>query len=68
MDNERLVRDWQKSIIKECQKRLGRKMTEEEEIFITSRGGFIALEMIEDTVRRLVGKGLEEYLNSESGK
>ena len=65
MDNEKLVRNWHQSIIKECQKRLGRTLTGEEEVFITSRGGFIALEMIEDTVKRLVGKELEEYLNSE---
>ena len=68
MDNEKLVRNWHKSIIEECRKRLGRTLTGAEEIFITSRGGFIALEMIEDTVKELVGKELEEYLNSESEK
>lgn len=68
MNNERLARNWHKSIIKECQKRLGRNLTEEERIFITSRGGFIALEAIEDTVKSIVGKDLEKYLNSESEK
>lgn len=68
MDNEKLVRNWHKSIIKECQKRLGRNLTGEERIFIISRGGFMALEMIEDTVKRLAGKELEEYLNSETEK
>ena len=68
MDNEKLVRNWHKSIIKECQKRLGRNLTGEERIFITSRGGFMALEMIEDTVKRLAEKELEEYLNSETEK
>ena len=68
MDNEKLVRNWHKSIIKECQKRLGRNLTGEERIFITSRGGFMALEMIEETVKRMVGKELEKYLNSDSEK
>ena len=67
MDNEKLVRNWHESIIKECQKRLGRNLTGEEERFITSRGGFMALEMIEDTIKRLVGKELKKYLNSEKG-
>jgi hypothetical protein len=67
MDNEKLVRNWHQSIIKECQKRLGRNLTGEEERFITSRSGFMALEMIEDTIKGLVGKELEEYLNSEKG-
>jgi hypothetical protein len=66
MDNERLVRNWHKGIIKECQKRLGRNLTGEEEVFIRSRGGFIALEIIEDTVKGLIGKELEKYLNSET--
>ncbi|MGD0827756.1 MAG: hypothetical protein ABSA09_06670 [Desulfobaccales bacterium] len=68
MNNEKLVINWHNSIIRECQKRLGRNLTDEEEIFITSRGGFVALEMIEDTVKTLAGKELEEYLNSESIK
>jgi hypothetical protein len=66
MDNERLVRRWHKAIIYESQKRLKRKLTEGELSFITSRGGFIALEMIEDTVKTLEGGELEKYLNSES--
>ena len=66
MDNEKLVRSWQESIILECENRLGRKLTEIEEFFITTRGGFIALEVIEDTVKSIDGNELEEYLNSES--
>ena len=68
MDNEKLVTNWHNAIIRECQKRLGRNLTEVEELFITSRGGFIALEAIEDTVKTLAGKELEKYLNSESKK
>ena len=67
MDNGKVAGNWHGSILRECQKRLGRKLTEEEQTFVTSRGGFIALEMIEDTIKTLTGKKLEEYLNSESG-
>ena len=63
--NVKLVQNWHKSIVKECQKRLNRELTKKEEIFITSRGGFIALEMIEDTVKTLDGTKLEDYLNSD---
>lgn len=68
MDNEKLIKNWHRTIMEECRRRLGRNLTGEEELFIMSRGGFIALEMIEDTVKTLVGKELEEYLNSESGR
>ncbi len=65
MDNEQLVKSWHEAIITECRKRLGRNMTMEEDAFITSRGGFIAIEMIEDTIKTLEATELEEYLNSE---
>jgi len=52
----------------ECQKRLRRTLREAEKIFITSRRGFIALEAIEDTIKSLAGKELENYLNSGSKK
>ncbi len=68
MDNEKLVRNWHRSILKECRTRLGRDLTAAEETFITSRGGFMALEMIEETVKSLSGKELERYLNSEARK
>jgi len=67
-ENEKVVSKWHNLIIEECQKRLGRRLTEDDEIFIASRRGFIALEMIEDTVKTLVGKYLENYLYSESEK
>ena len=66
MDNEKLVKRWHKAIINESQKRLNRDLTKDELLFITSRGGFIALEMIEDSVKTLEGDELEKYLNSES--
>jgi len=65
MDNIKTVEAWQESIISECENRLDRKITNTEKAFITSRGGLIALEMIEDTVKALKDKELESYLNSE---
>jgi len=66
MNKEKTIESWQKSIISECEKRLNRTLTEIEERFITSRGGFLALEAIEDTISSTMGKELEKYLNSES--
>lgn len=65
MNNRKLVENWHAEIIDECVKRLDRKLTAEEQKFITSRGAFIALEMIEDTVKSMHGAQLESYLNSE---
>lgn len=65
MDNRGTVREWQAHIIAECESRLGRQLSKPEEIFISARGGFIALEVIEDTVKSLVGEELRDYLNSE---
>lgn len=55
MDNKRTVNAWQKSIINECRARLNRDLTNTEKSFINSRGGFLALEAIEDTVKALGG-------------
>ena len=68
MDNEKTAKEWQNSIINVCVNRLGRKLTNIEKNFIISRGGFMALEAIEDTVKTTNGKELEEYLNSESNE
>ena len=67
MDNEPLVAAWHKKIISLCHEKLGRDLTEGEMVFVTSRGGFIALEMIMDTVNNLDGIELEDYLNQEAG-
>jgi hypothetical protein len=58
---------WQAAIIRDCEKMLGRKLREPEKLFISSRGGYIALEMIHDYVKGLAGEPdeLERYLNSE---
>ena len=53
------VRNWQKALLRECKKILGRPLTEAETRFITSRGGFIALEMIQDTVKSSAPEELE---------
>ncbi len=68
MDNEHVVRGWHATIVGECTRILGRKLTEAETVFITSRGAFIALEIIEDHVRSLRGKPaeLQRYLRSET--
>lgn len=66
MNNKKLVRNWQAAIIREAEKRLARDLTDSERSLITSRGGFFALEMIEDTVNGLEGDDLIAYLNQEA--
>lgn len=68
MSNETLVQEWQGVIIGDCRRILNRELAHLELTFITSRGGFMALEMIQDYVRSLTGKPeeLERYLRSES--
>ena len=66
MNNRKLVEKWHQGIVAESERRIGRELTADEMKFITSRGGFIALEMIEDTVKSMRGKELEIYLNSEN--
>jgi hypothetical protein len=56
---------WHRAIIADAQKKLGRKLKPYEKEFITSRGGFIALEMIHDTVKAAEKEELESYLGSE---
>jgi hypothetical protein len=68
VSNESTVRNWQTAIIDDCASILKRQLTPAETTFIRSRGGFMALEMIHDHVRGLIGKPgeLETYLRSES--
>jgi hypothetical protein len=66
MDNRDLVENWRARLIQQCQQRLDRELTPKEQGFITSRGSFIALEAIDDTVKTLRGLELESYLNSEN--
>ena len=67
MDNEKIVKEWQERIINESEKKLGRSLTEAEMHFIISRKGFMALEVIEDTVRSSSMNEVYTYLNSEHG-
>jgi hypothetical protein len=54
-----------RAIIETATRKLGRELTEKESRFITSRGGFIALELIMDTVDADPRDEVERYLNSE---
>jgi hypothetical protein len=56
---------WHRAIIADAEKKLGRRLKDYEKVFITSRGGCIALEMIHDTVRAAAPEELERYLASE---
>lgn len=56
---------FQQEILDLARTKLGRPLTETEERFVRSRGGFVALEMILDTVRAASPAELEKYLNSE---
>jgi hypothetical protein len=66
MDNEKTVREWQRNIIAICEDRLGRELTICERKFILSPGGFMALEVIEDSVSEGSSDQIERLLNSES--
>lgn len=65
MNSETTVRNWQGAIIAEAERKLGRPLENHEKEFITSRVGFIALEMIHDTVKAAERDELEAYLSSE---
>ena len=65
MKTDALVKRWQAAIVAECETKLGRSLTAQEKQFIVSRGGLIALEMIQETVRDLAPSDLADYLNSE---
>jgi hypothetical protein len=65
---DQLSINWQKSIIGDCENKLSRVLSSVEREFIESRGGCIALEFIQDTVRTATPPELVEYLNSESNQ
>jgi hypothetical protein len=67
MNSESAVRACHAAIIRVAVEKLGRTLTDQELTFITSRYGFIALEMISDTVNGVSTKEeLSRYLNSEA--
>jgi hypothetical protein len=59
------VKAWHRAIIKDAEKLLGRKLKRYELKFIKSRKGFIALEMIHDTIKAGTKTEIESYLASE---
>lgn len=66
MDNEKMVTKWQARILAECERKLQRQLTNVESDFVGSRQGFIALEMIQDTVSAMQPEELQVYLNSQT--
>jgi hypothetical protein len=67
-DNERLIRNWHQSLIRQSSEVLGRPLSPDEKSFITSRSSFVSLEMIEDTVRSSGAVELESYLRSQQAR
>ncbi len=59
------VSEFHRAIITLAAEKLGRDLTDKESRFITSRGGYIVLEAIHDTVATGSRENIERYLNSE---
>lgn len=68
MANKPHMNDWQNGIVEKCARRLQRNLTQEEEAFIASHVGFMALEAIEDAVKTLNVDALEDLLNSKESE
>ena len=64
MKAEALVEALHVEILSLASHKLGRDLTASEQEFVTSRGGFVALEAILDTVRSGTAVEVERYLNS----
>jgi len=60
-----VVLEFHRAIVTLAGEKLGRDLTDKEATFITSRGGYIALEAIYDTVAAGSREDIEGYLNSE---
>jgi hypothetical protein len=67
MNNEKMVGAWQEKILAECERILQRPLTGAETAFVRSREGFVALEMIEDSIAAMDPAELLKYLNSDRG-
>ncbi|MHB8834976.1 MAG: hypothetical protein ACYC9Y_04630 [Candidatus Methylomirabilia bacterium] len=63
---DRTTRNWHKTIIADAERLVGRTLTNTEATFITRRGGYVALEMIHDTIRAGTKEEIVRYLNSEA--
>jgi hypothetical protein len=64
MGDAELVAKWHNNIIEICGEKLGRALSSKERQSITQHEGFLALEMIEDTVSHAQPNELERYLVS----
>ncbi len=63
-NNEKTANAWQVKILADCERILQRELTDVETSFVRGREGFVALEMIEDSVSQMVAVELAAYLNS----
>ncbi|MYM67169.1 hypothetical protein GTP45_10035 [Pseudoduganella sp. FT55W] len=63
-NNEKTAKAWQAKILVDCERILQRQLTHIETSFVRSREGFLALEMIEDSVSQMDAVELNAYLNS----
>lgn len=68
MSKKTHLQEWHNTIAEICSRRLQRSLSEEEEKFITSHVGFMALEAIEDAAKTLSITALEELLNSKASE
>ena len=66
LDNLLAPKKWQGNIMAICEDRLGRELTIRERKFILSHGGFMALEVIEDSVSEGSSDQIERLLNSKA--
>jgi hypothetical protein len=64
-NNEKTANTWQEKILVDSERILQRQLTDIETSFVRSREGFIALEMIEDSLSQMDSAELTAYLNSE---
>lgn len=64
-NNEKTADAWQNKILVDCERILQRQLTDVETRFVRSREGFMALEMIEDSVSQMNSVELKAYLNSD---
>jgi microsomal dipeptidase-like Zn-dependent dipeptidase len=67
MDNEKIVAQWHAKIRDVCERKLQRQLSDVEHNFVFSRQGFVALEMIQDTVVAMPPEKLQAYLKAEIG-
>jgi len=63
-NNEKTPKAWQVKILADCERILQRQLTDVEKSFVRGRDGFVALEMIEDSISQMGAMELTSYLNS----